>query len=208
MWIRKRKEGYLIAFEYLLCLCNTAKSGLAEGNMITPKLETDRLILREIHSDDVEEIFDCWMQDEDVSRYMWWKASSNINEAKEFVEFELGNLENDNWNRWIIILKETSEIIGTCLIYYNEEECSWDISYNLGKKFWGKGYASEAMNRVMQYAKEGLGIRECIAVHAMENPASGHIIQKLGFHYEKDVPYECNGGGIVTTGKYYRYTVR
>ena len=68
------------------------KSKLMEENMITPKLETDRLILREIHSDDTEAIFNCWMQDENVSRYMWWKASDDINEAKEFVEFELGNL--------------------------------------------------------------------------------------------------------------------
>ena len=35
--------------------------------------------------------------------------------------------------------KETDEIIGTCLIYFNDEENNWDISYNLGKKYWGKG---------------------------------------------------------------------
>lgn len=176
--------------------------------MITPKLETDRLILRKIHLEDINEIFHCWMQDENVSRYMYWKASSDISDIKEFVEFELGNIENDKWNRWIIILKETSEIIGTCLIYFNEEENSWDISYNLGRRFWGKGYTLEAMNKVMCYAKETLKMKECIAIHAIENPASGRIIQKLGFHYEKDVPYECNCGDISTTGKFYRYSVR
>jgi len=177
-----------------------------EQYMITPKLETARLLLREIYPDDVEAVFQCWMQDEDVSRYMCWKASSDMNEAKKFVEFELGNLENDAWNRWIIVLKETSEIIGTCLIFFNNDENNWDISYNLGKRFWGKGYTSEAMSRVMQYAVETMKIEECIAVHAVENPASGRIIQKLGFRYEKEVPYECNGGDIVTTGRYYRYT--
>lgn len=99
--------------------------------MITPKLETDRLILREIHSDDTEAIFNCWMQDENVSRYMQWKASNDINAAKEFVKFELENLENDKWNRWIISLKSTNEIIGTCLIFFNDDEGHWDISYNL-----------------------------------------------------------------------------
>lgn len=174
--------------------------------MSTPTLETDRLILRKIYADDVDEIFDCWMKDEDVSRYMYWRASNDINDTREFVEFELGNIENDKWNRWILVLKETSEIIGTCLIYFNNEENSWDISYNLGKRFWGNGYITEAMNRVMQYAKEDLKIKDCIAIHAIENPASGRIIQKLGFRYEKDVPYECNGGDIITTGKYYRYS--
>ena len=115
--------------------------------MITPKLETDRLILREIHSDDTEAIFNCWMQDENVSKYMWWKASDDINEAKGFVKFELGNLENDKWNRWIIVLKSTNEIIGTCLIFFNDEEGHWDISYNLGKKFWSNGYMTGYLHK-------------------------------------------------------------
>lgn len=80
---------------------------------MTPTIETDRLILREVRKDDVEDIFDCWMQDEDVSRYMWWKASHDLAKAQEFVEFELHQMENDKWNRWMIVLKETGEVIGT-----------------------------------------------------------------------------------------------
>ena len=32
--------------------------------MITPEIETERLILREVHKEDVDDIFNCWMQDE------------------------------------------------------------------------------------------------------------------------------------------------
>jgi len=173
--------------------------------MVTPKLETERLILRQIKNADVDAIFNCWMQDEDISKYMYWKASKDRKEAQEFVQFELGNLENDKWNRWIILLKQTDEIIGTCLIYFNDEENNWDISYNLGKKYWGKGYITEAMQRVMEYAINELSIKECIASHAIENPESGRVIQKLGFCYEKEVPYECNGGEKNTVGKYYKF---
>lgn len=176
--------------------------------MFMPKLDTERLILRQIKNEDVEAIFNCWMQDEDVSRYMYWKASKDINETQKFVQFELENLENDKWNRWIILLKQTDEIIGTCLIYYNDAENNWDISYNLGKEYWGKGYISEAMCRVMEYAINELMIKECIAIHAIDNPESGRIIQKLGFSYEKEVPYECNGGEINTVGKYYKFVAR
>jgi ribosomal-protein-alanine N-acetyltransferase len=70
----------------------------------------------------------------------------------------------------------------------------------------GKGYISEAMNAVMNYAVKELKIKECIAVHAKENVVSGRVIEKLGFVYEKDVPYECSGGEIKTIGKYYRYS--
>lgn len=176
--------------------------------MFTPKLETERLILRPIKIEDVDAIFNCWMQDEDVSRYMYWKASKDIKETQEFVQFELRNLENDKWNRWMILLKQTEEIIGTCLIYFNDEENSWDISYNLGKEYWGKGYISEAMQRVMEYAINELTIKGCIAIHAIENPESGRVIEKLGFSYEKEVLYECNGGEKKTVGKYYKFEVK
>lgn len=50
---------------------------------MTPDLETERLTLRTIRSENVVPIFGCWMRDQDVSRYMWWKASDDINEARE-----------------------------------------------------------------------------------------------------------------------------
>lgn len=175
--------------------------------MNMPTLETERLLLRPISTNDTNAIFDCWMKDENISRYMHWKASDNIEDTKKFVEFEITNIDNAKWNRWIIETKDYSTIVGTCLIFYNDEESSWDISYNLGNKYWGKGYITEAMKSVMSYAVSTLKIKECIAVHAVENPASGNVIKKLGFIYEKDVPYECNGGKTITTGKYYRYKV-
>lgn len=177
--------------------------------MRTPRIETDRLLLREVQSEDVKEIFDCWMQDEDVSRYMWWKASNDMKEAQEFVEFELRQVENETWKRWMIVLKETQEIIGTCLVFYNEEEVEkhWDISYNLGKKFWGKGYITEAMRVVMRFAETELGMQECITSYAKRNRNSANVLHKLGFVDEKEIPYECNGGEIKTEGILCRYVV-
>ena len=62
------------------------------------------------------------MQDEEISRYMFWKSSNDIKDTEEFVKYELKMLENDKWYRWLIFLKETDELAGTCLIYFNEEE--------------------------------------------------------------------------------------
>lgn len=84
--------------------------------MMTPVLETEKLYLRPIKATDINEIFDCWMQDEDISRYMYWKASTDINVTKDFVKSELLKITSDLWFRWIIILKKTGKIIGTCLI--------------------------------------------------------------------------------------------
>lgn len=173
-------------------------------------MEMKRLILREIQKDDVEQIFNCWMKDEDVSKYMFWKASNNIADAKDFVQFELRQIENEKWNRWIIIAKHTNEIIGTCLVFWNDEdeEPHWDISYNLGKKYWGKGYITEAMQKVMNYAEETLNMTECITTYARVNVASANVLHKLGFTDEKMIPYVCSGGDIVTEGIMCKYISR
>lgn len=175
--------------------------------MKTPRIETDRLLLREIQETDVNDIFGCWMQDENVSRYMCWKASYDIAETQSFVRFELEQIENEKWNRWIIVLRETGQIIGTCLVFYNEDDVRshWDISYNLGKKYWGKGYITEAMKAVMQFAETELGMEECITTYAKVNTASANVLHKLGFIDEAEIPYECSGGDIITEGILCRY---
>ena len=137
--------------------------------MKTPRLETDRLLLREVQENDIEDIFDCWMKDEEVSRYMCWKASDDYND--------------------------------------DDAENHWDISYNLGKKLWGKGYVTEAMKMVMQFAQAELGMKESITSYAKVNSGSANVLHKLGFVDEKEIPYECNGGDIITEGIMCRYIV-
>lgn len=175
--------------------------------MKTPRIETDRLLLREIQETDINDIFSCWMQDEDVSKYMCWKASSDIEETRSFVRFEIEPLENEKWNRCIIVLKETGEIIGTCLVFYNEEdgESHWDISYNLGKQYWGNGYITEAMKKVMHFAETELGMEECMTAYAKVNISSANVLHKLGFMDETEISYECSGGDMITEGVMCRY---
>lgn len=124
--------------------------------MKTPTLETDRLILREIHPGDTDVIFNGWMDDENVSRYMWWNASNDINATKEF---------------------------------------------------WGNEYATEAMRTVIKYAVEEMNITEISTAYVVKNRVSGRVLQKLGFQFIGEVSYECNGGDIVTAGRYCSYKV-
>ena len=84
---------------------------------------------------------------------------------------------------------ETGQIIGTCLIFYNEddEESHWDISYNLGKQYWGKGFVTEAMKEVMHFAERELGMKECVTSYAKVNRGSANVLHKLGFVEEAEI---------------------
>ncbi len=168
--------------------------------MKTPTLETDRLLLRPFTYEDAEDVFTCWESDPDVAKYMFWTSHNDIEKTKEWLKFEIGQIEKDDWYRFALVLKETNELIGTGLIYFEEEVDAWEIGYNLGKKYWGKGYTTEAMKQIISFAQEDLGITEMVGRYAKENPSSGKVMEKLGFLFEKEIPYECNNGAVLREG--------
>ena len=135
-----------------------------------------------------------------MARYMFWTSHNDIEKTKEWLAFEVGQIEKDDWYRFALVLKDTDELIGTGLIYFEEEVDSWEIGYNLGKQYWGNGYTTEAMRRIISFAKGELGISEIVGRYAKENPASGKVMEKLGFQFEKEIPYECNNGTVLREG--------
>lgn len=171
--------------------------------MKTPILETERLILRPFCMEDAKDVFECWERDPNVAKYMFWTSHNDINKTVEWVKEEVSKIESEDWFRWGFISKKTGELLGTGLIYLGEEYGKFEIAYNLGKKAWGFGYTTEAMKEVIRFAKEDLGIKEIMGRHAIANPASGKVMEKLGFTYIKDIPYECNKGENVYQGKEY-----
>jgi len=168
--------------------------------MKTPTLETDRLLLRPFKKEDALAVFECWESDPDVAKYMFWTSHNDIKKTEAWIAFELGQIEKPDWYRFALVLKGTNELIGTALIYYEEEVECWEIGYNLGKKYWGKGYTTEAMKKVIAFAVETLHLSEIVGRYAKENPVSGNVMSKLGFQYEKDIPYECNDGAVMREG--------
>lgn len=55
------------------------------------------------------------------------------------------------------------------------------IGYWLDEAAWGRGFASEAARAVIDFAFDQLGLERLRSGHAADNPASGHVLQKLGF---------------------------
>ena len=168
--------------------------------MNTPVLETKRLLLRPFSTEDARSVFECWESDPEVAKYMFWTSHNDIEKTKEWLSFEIGQIAKDDWYRFAIELKNTGELIGTALIYYEPEVECWEIGYNLGRKYWGFGYATEAAAEIISFAKETLKISEIVGRYAKENPASGNVMRKLGFCYEKDIPYECNDKSVLRDG--------
>lgn len=57
------------------------------------------------------------------------------------------------------------------------------LGYWLGVDFWGNGYATEAGGVLCNFAIEQFGVNRIFACHLENNPASGHVLKKIGFNF-------------------------
>ena len=89
------------------------------------------------------------------------------------------------------MFKDTNTLIGTALVYYEEEVECWEIGYNLGKKYWGKGYTTEANDMCMMIDDNKK--RESVFKLFMEKMAIAEkTIEEQGYYSEKEVEEELS----------------
>lgn len=78
----------------------------------------------------------------------------------------------------------TGRMIGK-LYFSNQDFCStYEIGYTFNRKYWGQGYASEAVRTLMQYAFTEMQISRICAEADVKNKRSCHLLEKLGFRTE------------------------
>lgn len=149
-----------------------------------PELETERLLLRKITSDDAADIFS-YGSNENVSKYVTWGKHQSIEDTDKFIDFILKGYQYFNKALWGIVLKETGQLIGTIdFVSINKNHQSAEIGYVLSEAFWGKGFTTEATKRIIQFGFTVLDLVRIQARCMAENAGSHKVMAKAGMTYE------------------------
>ena len=159
------------------------------------ELETARLNLRRIRFEDLYDYYERIGSDGEVTRYLNVEPHQDISESIAAIEGILDRYEEGAYC-WGIALKEDDTLIGRFdLLRFDEEEQSCSFVYMLGKAWWNRGYATEAMTAVFRFATEELGVRKIVGDHMAPNAASGAVMRKAGMVQVGVVPgkYEKQG---------------
>lgn len=151
--------------------------------MIT-EIQTERLILRKMKVSDSASLFKIW-SDPEVTKFMNINSFTDERQAVEMIEI-LNNLSLESKAiRYSIIELESNRIIGSC--GYNSIDSSnakAEIGYDISKDYWGKGYAQEAIQSLMDYAFNTLKFNRIEAKVEPENNNSIKVLQKLNYTFE------------------------
>jgi RimJ/RimL family protein N-acetyltransferase len=161
-------------------------------------LETERLILREMLPSDAVALFEM-DSNPMVHQYLWNKPLTDISEVYQYIEKVRNQYLENNIGRFVVVLKETNELIGWAGLKYNTEIVNnkvgfYDIGYRLNEKFWGKGFASEASFAWLDYGFNVMKIKIMEAAAHTDNIASNRILQKIGLemtekYFEDDISW-------------------
>src|SRR5688500_12084038 len=123
-----------------------------------PVLKTERLTLRQLVSDDANEIF-ALRSDGNVNKYLDRKPSKSIDDAKRFIQTIDENIQRNDSIYWAITLNGTDKLIGTiCLFEFSDDNLKAEIGYELLPDFQGKGIMQEATSKVIDFGIQHIGL--------------------------------------------------
>ncbi len=155
-------------------------------------LHTDRISFSVWTKDDISLARELW-SDGDVTKYISASGKFTDEEISARLDTEIRNYEMCGMQYFPIFTKDTAEFIGCCGLRPYKEDGIQEAGFHLKKKFWGKGYAYEAAEAIINYAFENLGSEKIFAGHNPKNENSRKVLLKLGFSYTHDEFYPPTG---------------
>lgn len=177
----------------------------------TRPIKTERLLLRPLTLDDAEVMFEHWAGDPEVTRFLRWEPHKNWMVTFAYLNELVPQYTREDFYCWGITDGATGVLMGTISIAPAEPDPQWaglgldtgepwEVGYCIGKRWWNKGYTTEALRGVVEYWFDNTDAGWISAGHALQNPASGKVLQKAGFWFDHEavyhtflgVPVPCN----------------
>ncbi len=141
--------------------------------------ETERLVLREMGQQDFESLCKI-LQDKDVM-YAYEGVFTN-KETQDWLDKQIMRYKEDGFGLNAVILKENGNMIGQCGLTRQDipGKKVVETGYLFQKKYWHKGYATEAAKACNKYAFNVLGLDEVYSIIRDNNIASQNVAERNG----------------------------
>ena len=160
------------------------KSVLANIFSDIPTLETDRLILRRLSVSDADDMYD-YSKDANVTKFLTWSPHPDRYYTIDYIKFVQKKYKTGDFRDWAVIDKASGKMIGTCgftSVELNNKKA--EIGYVYNPEFWGRGIATEALSRVIEFGFSRLDLNRIEGRFMLENIPSRHVMEKCGMTFE------------------------
>lgn len=148
-------------------------------------IETPRLILRDFAMDDWKPVQE-YASDPQVVKLLAWgpnSAEQTIDFVRRTIE-EARQAKRRKFGLAVTLKEEDGRVIGGARLDLTARYREADLGYVIHRKFWGKGYATEAARGLLELGFGRLGLHRVVASCSPENPASRRVLEKAGMRHE------------------------
>lgn len=147
-----------------------------------PTLETERLLLRRVTLQDAPQIF-ILRSDPEILRYIGRDPATTVQDAVDHIQLIDGMIDTNDSILWGIALRSSPDTIIGTIGYWRvqKEHHRSEIGYVLHPDHWNKGIMKEALNAVVRYAFNEMGLHSIEARIDPANIASAQLLRGCGF---------------------------
>ena len=152
--------------------------------MLSPTIETERLILRRYKETDIDAIYEI-ITDERLTYYISYPPFTKEKEL-ECIKKWIEEADTNKKEKWVMELKSTKEIVGNIDVNtINEKNNYCNVGYTIRYAYWGNGYATEAVEALVDYMFCTVGVQRLCARIVTSNLTSVRLATRLNM--------ECDG---------------
>lgn len=149
-----------------------------------PTIDTDRLVLRKLKISDYADMYE-YSRLDSVTQYLLWNSHPDSRYTRDYLSFIQSQYRAGEFFDWAVIHKETGKMIGTCgFARLDFENNSAEIGYVLNPEFWRRGYATEAVKKIIDFGFHTLNLHRIEARYIVGNEVSRHVMEKCGMTFE------------------------
>jgi ribosomal-protein-alanine N-acetyltransferase len=166
-------------------------------------VETERLMLRHLRSEDLDEFYKI-CGDPEIMRYVGDGQPLSREQTRRWIEKSQENYRKYGFGCSAVVAKEDARLIGYCGLVNPTTNGEAEIIYAFKKRYWGRGLASEAAKAMLDFGLKRRALRRVVATIDPGNRASIRIVEKCGMKYQgqrldehnlPEVVYAVEGAG-------------
>lgn len=172
------------------------------------RIETDRLVIRDLEQKDKEQLFKIVWQKE-VIRFMrdWSEHIPSAESLTGYVDWHQTQKESTDMyecKRYAVALKENDLLIGTVGMGFEDTLNEVEMAYFIDEEYQGKGYATESLVALFNWCMDVSTLDYMILTIDCENIASCKVAEKSGFElFEKRTPIGHKQPNMISDSYYY-----
>jgi [ribosomal protein S5]-alanine N-acetyltransferase len=157
-------------------------------------LESERLLMRQITTDDVNEVF-ALRSNRETMQYIPRPLCIDLDDALRHIKMIQDKIESNEGINWAVTLKGSPKLIGIAGHYRMKwEHFRSEIGYMFLPEYHGKGIATETIGLLVNYGFEQMNMHSLEGIIDPENFASAKVLEKNGFvkeaHFKENEFYD------------------